>query len=266
MEVKLLNWRHSLPRYFTSGVVPEWFLGPRAMVLWKELNLHMMLWRTSQRHHSTEAGKSVADLKCYAAAAQTIKDITIFCQEHTNVMHVGLNWYATYYLFQAILILQLSQLEGPAPVQTSFPAALADRVPWSDSIEQGRACLQMLNTGSSAAGRCLETLDRVRGVSTTANPTNHANPADPANSSFVMPNGQGNGMNSQPKVSAPDGIPEMMVSSEPIDMPWSMSADPSLSVLVNDPQMDEIFRGIEGFPGILDQDSFNYMAGYLYDF
>jgi transcriptional regulatory protein GAL4 len=256
MEVKLLNWRHSLPRYFTSGTVPEWFLGPRAMVLWKELNLHMMLWRTSQRHHSTEAGKSVADLKCYAAAAQTIKDITIFCQEHVNVMHVSLNWYATYYLFQAILILQLSQLESPSPVQAGFPNALAERVPWSDSIEQGRGCLQMLNTGSSAAGRCLETLDRVRGISTTANP---------ANASFDVADGQTNGMNHHPKVSVPDSIPEM-VSSEPLDMSWSMSADPSLSVLVNDPQMDEMFRGIEGFPGILDQDSFNYMAGYLYDF
>jgi transcriptional regulatory protein GAL4 len=44
LEDQLSTWRASLQPYFYSADVPLWFRGPRAVVLWKEQNLRLMLW------------------------------------------------------------------------------------------------------------------------------------------------------------------------------------------------------------------------------
>ena len=265
MEVKLFNWRHTLPGYFTSSSVPAWFLGPRAVVSWKEQNLRMLLWRTSQRRHNTPGGKSVADWKCYAAAVETIRDVSVFCKEHKAALHAGLSWYATYFLFQAILVLEVSQVEAPhggvAAAAAAADSLVGDKS-WAQAIAQGRSCLQLLKP-NTPAGRCLETLDRL-----------HA---------FLAPGpGPGPGQAAEQPVPTEDlPVPDPahphqevipgpppgseMVGPDFFDAPWNMSADPSLHMLLNDRQMDTIFQGVEGFPGTLDQDLFSFQGGYSFD-
>jgi transcriptional regulatory protein GAL4 len=257
MEVKLFNWRNTLPGYFTSSAVPEWFLGPRAVVLWKAQNLRMLLWRTSQWRHATAGGRSVADWKCYAAAVETIRDVSVFCRERAGALHAGLGWYATYFLFQAILVLEMSQVVA-APDPSGAADSLAGDKSWSQAIAQGRSCLELLKP-NTAAGRCLETLDRL-----------HAS-LFPGGEPSQTPAPDGLQMTAAPQDQAMPGPGigaegDMAVDPGFFDLPWNMSADPSLHMLLNGRQMDTIFQGVEGFPGTLDQESFSYQGGYSFDF
>ncbi len=270
MEVKLFNWRNTLPAYFASSAVPEWFLGPRAVVLWKEQNLRMLLWRTSQRRHATTAAaaagvgsRSVADWKCYAAAVETIRDVSVFCRERAGALHAGLGWYATYFLFQAILVLEMSQVVVAAPDAVD---SLAEDKSWSQAIAQGRSCLELLKP-NTAAGRCLETLDRLHasllpggGGELSQTPGvapggGHEMTAAPPPDQAAMP---GSGIGAEGDT--------MAVDPSFFDMPWNMSADPSLHMLLDGMQMDTIFQGVEGFPGTLDQESFSCQGGFSFDF
>lgn len=220
----------------------------------------MMLW-TSKRRHSTEAGKSVADLKCYAAAVETIQDVSVFCKENVRVFQTGLIWYMTYYLFQAIMVLEVGQVENSKASQPDMTSISNDGASWwIKAIEQGRSCLQLLSRPSSAASRCLETLDRIHSLLLLAPNLEHP-------SALELPRDL-HALQQEPSTSVPridHGI-SAVVSSSAFDSSWSMSADPSLHMLLNDRQMDEVFRGVEGFPGTLDQDSFDYLVGCSFDF
>lgn len=273
MEVKLFNWRHTLPGYFTSSSVPDWFLGPRAVVSWKEQNLRMLLWRTSQRRHNTPGGKSVADWKCYAAAVETIRDVSVFCREHKAALHAGLSWYATYFLFQAILVLEVSQVEAPNGGMEGPADSLFGDKSWAQAIAQGRSCLQLLKP-NTPAGRCLETLDRLHAFLAPGAGPGQASEPVPAEDLQMTTSAPAQPQPHQ--VSVPGAPPgpgpahgveqgSDIVGPDFFDAPWNMSADPSLHMLLNDRQMDTIFQGVEGFPGTLDQDLFSFQGGYSFD-
>lgn len=257
MEVKLFNWRNTLPGYFTSASVPDWFLGPRAVVLWKEQNLRMLLWRTSQRRQASGGGRSVADWKCYAAAVETIRDVSVFCRERAGALHAGLSWYATYFLFQAILVLEVSQVEMPAGLPGD-PDSLAGDKSWAQAIAQGRSCLELLKP-NTAAGRCLETLDRLHAFLLPSEAPSQPPVSGDLRKTEALPDQEmpGPGVENRGVLAVSPGL---------FDAPWNMSADPSLHMLLNDRQLDTIFQGVEGFPGTLDQESFNYQDGYSFDF
>ena len=255
MEEKLLSWRASLPDYIKNEGAPRWFLLPRAMLYWRARNLHILLWRGSQRHHTERWNRLAAGLKCAAAAMEAINEIDEFCKTYSGLMNIMLSWYATYFLFQAMLVLEVHRLEKRSMAYVSEPDAFAEDSSWDEAVEKGKGCLSMLNTPKSAAGRCLETLDRI-----------HKHMA--INDQPATPVGFGAASReyTTDMPSNLDGVYDCFngLNMDAAEMQWTMSADPSLHMLLDDPQMDILFRGVEGFPGTLDQESFDYIAGDLY--
>lgn len=279
MEVRLFHWRNSLPRYFTSSEVPEWFLGPRAIVLWKEQNLRLLLWRSSQRRHG-DNGKPIAVLKCNASAAEAIKDICIFCREHAEQVHTGLNWYATYFLFQALLVLEDSyhqeyatrsglkhqQASSSFANNTSLGIGLGDDEIWRQAMDQGRKCLKALDNPYSTAGRCYQTLDRLSAFRNSGQPVmleteEHAEGGKGPHQATI-----GLDSHTQQQATGADAASMSdMISPDALYTQWTMSADPSMQLLLDDRQMDGIFRGVQGFPGTLHEDSFDYVEGWSFE-
>ena len=207
--------------------------------------------------------RSVADWKCYAAAVETIRDVSLFCRERAGALHAGLGWYATYFLFQAILVLEVSQVVVAAP---DVVDSLAADKSWSQAIAQGRSCLELLKP-NTAAGRCLETLDRLHASLLSGGG------GEPSQTPVVVPDKGHEIMAAPPQ--DPAAMPgsgigaegdAMAVDAGFFDMSWNMSADPSLHMLLDGLQMDTIFQGVEGFPGTLDQESFSYQGGFSFDF
>ncbi|KAF9871446.1 hypothetical protein CkaCkLH20_11093 [Colletotrichum karsti] len=154
MERDLNRWRQNLPGYFLAMDCPMWFRAPRAVVLWKEQNLRILLWRGSQKHHSYLPTKVSAEEKCLQVAMQSIHDIATFCMANEASLHHGLIWYATYFLFQATLVLEANYL-------TESSRSEEDRVAWQHSVSKSRVCLKTLEMKSRSAKRCLEMLDRI---------------------------------------------------------------------------------------------------------
>ncbi|KAJ1324623.1 transcriptional regulatory protein GAL4 [Microdochium nivale] len=167
MELQLQQWRQSLPDYFTSPEVPSWFLGPRSVVLWKEQNLRILLWRGSKPRHGFLAHKIDAETRCRNVAMQTIHDIASFCARHPEVLHLGVTWYATYFLFQAALVLETGLIRGDVPTpgqHQSFdsPNSIGgDHGALEISITTARNCLATLGPNNISAKRCQELLERV---------------------------------------------------------------------------------------------------------
>lgn len=253
LENKLFNWEYSLPTYFKSDAIPAWFLGPREMLLWRAKNIRILLWRGSQRFHNDKIQKVTAGLKCCTAAVETIQDITKFCNSHPELMSTMISWYATYFLFQAILVLEVHRLEKrPTPYVTAVGIFTEDSG-WDEVMDQGKECLGRMNTPKSAAGRCLETLDRIQKHTATINPL-----------TTPMFGEEGQHSNEvQGYVDGTQGGPIDFTQDSP-EFQWPVSADPSLHMLLEGTQMDDLFRGVEGFPGTLDQESFDYISGDLY--
>nr|XP_036579674.1 C6 transcription factor [Colletotrichum truncatum]KAF6787354.1 C6 transcription factor [Colletotrichum truncatum] len=154
MERDLNRWRDTLPKYFRTTDCPSWFRAPRAVILWKEQNLRILLWRGSQKRHSYLPRKVDADAKCLEIAMQTIHDIAAFCMGYESSLNNGITWYATYFIFQATLVLEASYL-----TEASRPEE--DRLAWQHSVSKARACLKALEHNNRPARRCLEMLDRI---------------------------------------------------------------------------------------------------------
>lgn len=156
MDRTLSTWRHSLPHYFTSPDAPAWFLGPRAVVLWKEQNLRILLWRGSKRRHGFLPSRPDAETRCLDIAMQTIHDITGFCDVSNGGLHLGIIWYATYFLFQAALVLEASYLNKEAQQKLDEETSA-----WRMVVSKAHECLTTLAQKSKSAHRCLEVLDLI---------------------------------------------------------------------------------------------------------
>lgn len=161
MERDLGNWRKSLPGYWTPEVeVPPWFQVPRAVVLWKEQNLRILLWRGTQMCHSFLPTTKTAASKCLDVAMQSIHDIAKFCSTHVGPFHQGLTWYATYFLIQATLILHVY---GVSSNTQSWNGEEEGRQQdeWRYSMRTAYNCLGFLAQSNKSARRCLEILQRL---------------------------------------------------------------------------------------------------------
>lgn len=152
MERDLVNWYRGLPSYFSVQDVPSWFRGPRSVVLWKEQNLRILLWRGSQAHHSFLPTKMVAEEKCMNVAMDSIHEISAFCMTFEGNLYPSLTWYATYFLLQATLVLVAGFLDKNAQGQAEAPEL-------HHSIFKSRNCLRMLASRNKSASRYLEMLD-----------------------------------------------------------------------------------------------------------
>lgn len=153
-ERNLSAWRQHLPYYFVSPEVPNWFLGPRAVVLWKFQNLRILLWRGVEKAHPFLPSKPEANRRCLDAATQAVHEIASFCDRFEEILHLGINWYATYFLFQATLVLEAGRLSVELREDV-------DQELWQTSIARSRACLGLLAKKSSSVGRFLEVLDKI---------------------------------------------------------------------------------------------------------
>jgi transcriptional regulatory protein GAL4 len=165
LERTLTDWRQKLPQYFTSSDVPVWFAVPRAVVLWKEQNLRILLWRGSKRSHPYLPNKTDAETRCLDAAMQSMNDITAFCSTNEGILHLGVVWYATYFLFQAALVLEASYLDREAKDKLDNETAN-----WRLMVHKAQSCLVTFSARSRSAKRCLEVLELInRRAETAAN-------------------------------------------------------------------------------------------------
>ncbi|KAM5354316.1 hypothetical protein ACJ41O_000965 [Fusarium nematophilum] len=158
MAQKLDEWRAALPPYFTSLDVPPWFVGPRSIVLWKEQNLRILLWRGSKMNHPYLQTRMDAKTRYLDAAMETIHSISSFCLSPQSNLHPGINWYATYFIFQAMLVVEASCLVK----RTMGEDAAAGSDTWTSSASTARNCLEVLATRNRSAALCLELVESIR--------------------------------------------------------------------------------------------------------
>lgn len=162
MEGDLLRWRRGLPSYFfwTDERCPSWFRGPRAVVLWKEQNLRVLLWRGTQMYHDFSPSRMSAAAKCLHIAMHHISDIRQFCVvAATGLLHPGVAWYATYFLMQATLVLEAYLVFGSGGAFHENPGT--ERAELQSCIASSQACLEILATSDRSASRCSDILDRI---------------------------------------------------------------------------------------------------------
>ncbi|KAI8656372.1 Zn(2)-C6 fungal-type domain-containing protein [Fusarium sp. Ph1] len=158
MAQKLDVWRDNLPTYFTSPDVPAWFLGPRSIVLWKEQNLRILLWRGTKKVHPYLPSRMDARGRCLDAAMETIQSISSFVASYESSLHPGIVWYGTYFIFQAMLVLEASCLGRDGQPDQDFPC---DSGGWEASISAATQCLESLARRNSSAALCLEFIERI---------------------------------------------------------------------------------------------------------
>lgn len=238
LDHQLKAWKLSLPLYFTAQDIPDWFRGPRAVVIWKELNIRMMLWWGSQRLCKLASDVDDARDMCHYVAIEAIQEITTFCSDYSRIMHPGLSWYATYVLFQATIVLSAYYLK-PFDESTSSHNVVNQEL-WILSISRARDCLFNLSKDNEAAARCLAVLDRIKDQS--QQPVSTSSMEETTTNSTL------------------DGT-EVQPMSENIDMrPNSFEIDPALQILFQDTSWtSDIFEGLQGFPILDEPEVFDYM-------
>ncbi|KAH9996122.1 fungal-specific transcription factor domain-containing protein, partial [Xylariaceae sp. FL0662B] len=155
LDQRVEEWRTQLPEYFTSDDIPAWFLGPRSVVLWKAKNLQILLWRGTKRQHSYLPEKPDARSRCLEIAMRSIHEIATFCTTYEGILHLGISWYATYFLFQAVLVIEANYFNKEEYVGDDEKRA------WQLCVSSARTCMELLARNSVAASRCLEILDRL---------------------------------------------------------------------------------------------------------
>ncbi|PYI11264.1 hypothetical protein BO78DRAFT_425782 [Aspergillus sclerotiicarbonarius CBS 121057] len=238
LDHQLKAWRLSLPVYFTAHDVPAWFRGPRALIGWKEQNLRMMLWWGTQRLCSTLSDSEEAQNMCHYAAIECIQDITTFCIDYPDTLHIGLSWYATYFLFQASVVLSIYYLRPHESLDSNLAAANQEL--WLFSISRARDCLATLSHANQAAARCLEVLDRIRDQS-------QATPTPAASTSAIYD---------------PDAAQLPPIHDNTGIRQGILPVDPSLQMFFDATSWNkDIFEGLQGFPITDEVESFDYVSG-----
>ncbi|KAE9980430.1 hypothetical protein BLS_008762 [Venturia inaequalis] len=263
-EESIDEWRRSLPPYFSLGGIPSWFRAPRAVLFWKEQNLRILLWQALERRPNLWPGKVESSLKCCTASLQAVFDICGFCRENVDLVHRGLSWYATYFLFQATLVLLLFEVQA---AQESGKGVDHRAGSWTQGIAQARDCLTLLGKESDAAKRCMAVLRRIQSGALVPSPESSNSGAANLNG-VIEPAFQYN--NGQARDSA--GLAHMLLQDEAspetaaiFGSDWSTAADPSLSTFLGDNSMQDFFQDFNGFPGTLEQNHFDYINYNMYN-
>jgi transcriptional regulatory protein GAL4 len=238
-DEELSHWRNALPSYFASQEVPGWFQGPRAVILWKEQNLRMMLWLGGQRSNRIRPRSGDAIRNCALVALESVQAISEFCTEHEK-LHQGLSWYATYFLFQAVLMLDVCLLQASNDSQTSL---------WRNATDQGRQCLSELGTTNPTALRCISILDRI----------NKHYPSIASNQTWHTSQYQGPNLFPGLGETSSQGVE----TDHPVQQPYS--DDPALHLFLDVPPMANFFDGVHGFSSIQEYQNFDYVTGDFYN-
>jgi transcriptional regulatory protein GAL4 len=236
-ESELGDWRSSLPAYFRGSEIPQWFHGPRAVILWKEQNLRMMMWRGGQRSYKQRSRSEAAVQNCLNVGIETVQDICSFCIQNL-ALHQGLSWYATYFLFQAVLVVDVALLQSPEDSQSMV---------WRGTVDQARQCLSQLGVTNPAAGRCISVLDRIH---------EHHLSAASSQRQPLQQDGE-------------DALQQSMDANLQDTADYSFDqtypADPALQFFLDGPPMTNLFDGLSGFPSTQEHENFDYIPGNFYN-
>jgi len=238
-DEELSRWRSALPTYFASQEVPRWFQGPRAVILWKEQNLRMMLWRSGRRSNGMRPRSVDAIQNCVLVALESVQAISEFCDER-ETLHQGLSWYATYFLFQAVLMLDVCLLQASNDSQTSL---------WRNAIDQGRQCLSELGTTNPTALRCISILDQI----------NKHDPSIASSQSWQTSQYHGSHLFQDPSETYLQG----METDHSVQQPYS--DDPALHMFLDGPPITNFFEGFHGFSNLQEHQNFDYVTGDFYN-
>ena len=178
---------------------------------------------------------------CHYAAIETIQDITTFCLDYRDNIHVGLNWYATYFLFQATIVLSIHYLRPHQPLDTS-PDSVSQEL-WALSVSRARDCLSQLSQNNEAATRCLAVLERIRDQS------------ERSQLSSLTPSG------TRPNASVHADRTQLQPGLVTEDANQaSFAIDPALQILFQDTAWNnDIFEGLQGFPITDEVEAFDYL-------
>ncbi len=159
LDRELERWHHEQQEFLTGPIVPVWFMVPRSVVSWKAKNLRILLWRgTKNLHAFLPSLKSAAD-RYLNAAMDSIHSIASFCQSYKGSFHQGLNWYATYFIFQAALVVEAGNLANES--WTSQTVHEQPRWQLEHSCHEARSCLRKLAESNGSANRCLKVLEQI---------------------------------------------------------------------------------------------------------
>lgn len=297
LEQRLLDWRVSIPSYFFASDVPAWFRAPRAITLWKEQNVRMIMWWCMQKASSSPQAADEAGRRALRTALEAIRDTTNFATDHADLLNASVRWYLVYMLFRAALVVGLHQLEprGHAHAShssdegTSFSAEndgmtqaqTAEELPYAAAMTRAKRSLAELGRKSKAASRCAAVLERIsehaqlgkRGVhGAQAADVSEADvgsgaaredqqDADLASAPALMPT-------QQPSLPSLQGFAEYQ-QAPPFgntfghggaagDFAPFVAADPSLSMLLDTPMDGLLFQDFAGFPGTAEGESISY--------
>ncbi|KAI5776724.1 fungal-specific transcription factor domain-containing protein [Geopyxis carbonaria] len=154
-DAQITHWQLSLPPHFApAAAVPHWFEVPRIVVAWKAQNLRMLLYKhfldsLSYSPRTFDRDKTPLDADpavhaCLAAALATLRSIHAFTAAHAADIWHGVGWYATYYIFQAALVLVTAALTAPRD-----PAAPA----WTAAVHTALESLAVSQRCTAAAAR-----------------------------------------------------------------------------------------------------------------
>lgn len=240
-EGELRQWRTSLPIYFYDPKSPSWFHGPRSVILWKEQNLRMMLWRGGQRNSRVRARSEIAVQNCILAALETVQAICGFCDANGK-LHQGLSWYATYFLFQAVLVLDFGLLQSPEDEQASV---------WRGQIDRARQSFAQLGTTNPAALRCIAVLDRIHQHHQSGASSAPAPGHEPTAAAYAFPTFSDDSLNG---------------NSVDYAAHQAYSADPAMQFFLDRPPITNLFDGLYGFPSTQEHQNFDYLpSGDFYN-
>jgi len=165
-DEQVARWFATLPPYFSDdGPIEPWFIAPRAVLEWKAQNLRMLMYKCfldclaySPRAFDREKPRNRYDTvvaldpevrKCLGFALETLRSIKHFCETQQPIWH-GVGWYATYYLFQAALILVTAILSVPRDASVDV---------WKDGVRDSLETLSVISTATVNAHRVAAVLN-----------------------------------------------------------------------------------------------------------
>ena len=291
VEQRINNWRSSLPTFFFRSDVPKWFLGPRQVVIWKEANIHILLLLAGERHHTEEQDKADIGAKCQLVAVETIFDIADFCQKHADVVHMGLSWYAVYFLLQAILALGMHEqkkVDRLASGLANFELRKASEQCQS-AVSRAWKCLESLCPKNKAATRTMHILERLFGGAGVSDSESDGNAGThsvgPENGPVPTPVIGGELPHSSFPLAVTEEVtensfdefpvqermdllsgpsPNGIIGTDFVENDWVGTIDPSLHMFFDNSQnINEIFHGVQGFPNTSEHENFDYMTSSM---
>jgi hypothetical protein len=165
MNAKMGAWLATVPSYFREDVPldnpPEWLLLARYRILWRVRNFRIVLlcpellrWAgarargISTSETDTKSRQLCQDI-CLGYAHQTILSVTEYFS--LNIFSPVCDWYATYFIFQALWIPITAMLADP-----DNPSASQ----WFSDVESSKQFLESVSVRDPLARKFLDVVNR----------------------------------------------------------------------------------------------------------